>query len=166
MLAFCTQVLVGYLYANLVEWLYHRYIQHGLGKKRGSRFRTHWKDHHGVVRRNGYYDDSYKFSGVMEDPMREIFELLVGALIHAPLFYVFPYFAGYLWFHALLYFMIHRKSHLDPEWAKRWAPWHYDHHMGKNQDANWCVTPPLWDYILGTRLYFLASKDYNNHTNK
>ena len=37
---------------------------------------------------------------------------------------------------------------------RRWAPWHYDHHMGKNQDANWCVTFPLWDHILGTRIHY------------
>ena len=56
---------------------------------------------------------------------------------------------------ALAYFLIHRKSHLDPSWAKKYAPWHYDHHMGKNQDANWCVTFPLWDHILGTRKHYL-----------
>jgi hypothetical protein len=31
-------------------------------------------------------------------------------------------------------------------------PWHYDHHMNSNQDANWCVTKPWFDYILGTRV--------------
>jgi hypothetical protein len=31
-------------------------------------------------------------------------------------------------------------------------PHHYDHHMGSNQDANWCVSYPWFDWILGTRL--------------
>lgn len=35
---------------------------------------------------------------------------------------------------------MHRRSHLEPEWAKKRIPWHYDHHMNSNQDANWCVT--------------------------
>ena len=49
------------------------------------------------------------------------------------------------------YYFVHKKAHLNPEWAKEKLPWHYEHHMGKNQDSNWCVTFPLWDYILGTR---------------
>lgn len=31
-------------------------------------------------------------------------------------------------------------------------PWHYDHHMNSNQDANWCVTKPWFDYLMGTRV--------------
>jgi hypothetical protein len=41
---------------------------------------------------------------------------------------------------------------LDPEWGKKTIPWHYDHHMNTNQDANWCVTKPWFDYISGTRV--------------
>jgi len=47
---------------------------------------------------------------------------------------------------------MHRKSHLDVEWGKKWMPWHWDHHMGRDQNANWGVTLPLWDYALGTRV--------------
>ena len=159
MLSFCLQILVGFLYANLFEWIWHKYVFHGLGKKRNSRFRSHWRKHHSKVRRSGYYDLDYKFTGITDDPMREVFELFIASLVHVPLFFIFPYFAGYLWVHSAMYFMIHRKSHLDPQWAKKWVPWHYDHHMGKNQDANWCVTFPFWDYILGTRLYFLRDQE-------
>ena len=49
---------------------------------------------------------------------------------------------------------IHRRCHVDVEWGKRNFPWHYDHHMGKNQDANWGVTNPLWDHILKTRIKY------------
>ncbi|RYZ84400.1 MAG: hypothetical protein EOO68_31675, partial [Moraxellaceae bacterium] len=28
----------------------------------------------------------------------------------------------------------------------------YDHHMNSNQDANWCVTRPWFDYVMGTRI--------------
>mgnify|MGYP007089505962 CR=1 FL=1 len=51
---------------------------------------------------------------------------------------------------CIVYF-IHKKSHLDPEWCKEKLPWHYDHHMGKNQNTNWCVVHPLADYLMGTR---------------
>jgi sterol desaturase/sphingolipid hydroxylase (fatty acid hydroxylase superfamily) len=36
--------------------------------------------------------------------------------------------------------------------GKRTIPWHYDHHMNSNQDANWCVTRPWFDYVMGTRV--------------
>lgn len=29
---------------------------------------------------------------------------------------------------------------------------HYDHHMNASQHANWCVTKPWFDYIMGTRV--------------
>ena len=46
---------------------------------------------------------------------------------------------------------MHRRAHLQPEWARK-IPWHYDHHMNSNQDANWCVTKPWFDYLMGTRV--------------
>lgn len=39
------------------------------------------------------------------------------------------------------------------EWGRRAIPWHDDHHMNTAQDANWCVTRPWWDYIMGTRVF-------------
>jgi sterol desaturase/sphingolipid hydroxylase (fatty acid hydroxylase superfamily) len=154
---------LAFLYANLVEWIWHKYVFHGVGKKKGSKFSSHWRLHHRDVRKSGGFDLSYQaFTGIKDDPMREVFELTLGALLHTPLFFIFPYFAATVWIHAIAYFLIHRKSHLDIVWAKKWAPWHYDHHMGKNQDANWCVTLPVWDHILGTRLYFLKHQEYNN----
>ncbi len=53
---------------------------------------------------------------------------------------------------AANYYYIHRRTHLEPDWAVKKIPWHYDHHMNSNQDANWCVTKPWFDYILGTRV--------------
>ena len=41
-------------------------------------------------------------------------------------------------------------------------PWHYDHHMNSNQDANWCVTKPWFDYILGTRVISSAKLQEQN----
>ena len=36
--------------------------------------------------------------------------------------------------------------------AREHLPWHVDHHLGRNQDTNWCVTKPWFDYIMGTRV--------------
>ncbi len=46
----------------------------------------------------------------------------------------------------------------DPEWGKEHLPWHYDHHMGPNQDSNWCVTKPWFDDLLGTRERYLGTE--------
>jgi len=37
------------------------------------------------------------------------------------------------------------------EWGKKKMPWHYDHHMGKNQDSNWGVTVEWPDKLFNTR---------------
>ncbi|MDE2422566.1 MAG: hypothetical protein KGO49_15470, partial [Gammaproteobacteria bacterium] len=60
------------------------------------------------------------------------------------------------------YWKVHAKSHLDPEYAKKRIPWHYDHHMTSNQNANWCVTRPWFDYIMGTRVITTASQTETN----
>ena len=68
-----------------------------------------------------------------------------------PLIPVAPFFVGTMWYSAANYYVKHRRSHLDVEWAKEHLPWHYDHHMGPNQHANWCVTWPWFDFVMGTR---------------
>ena len=60
------------------------------------------------------------------------------------------------------YYYLHRRAHLEPEWAKKKLPWHYDHHMNSNQDANWCVTKPWFDYLLGTRVISSADLQEQN----
>jgi hypothetical protein len=40
---------------------------------------------------------------------------------------------------------------LDANWAKRYLPWHYAHHLGNIEDGNWCITWPLFDFLMGTK---------------
>ena len=141
------QVLVALVLANLYEWVLHRYVLHGLGKKKTNPFHFHWT-HHRVVRKSGGYDDEYE---KLVPLSKEARWLLVTFVLHLPLLWVFPYAVATLGIHAIAYYFLHRKAHMDVEWGKRWLPWHYDHHLGKNQDLNWCVLFPLWDHILGTR---------------
>ena len=47
---------------------------------------------------------------------------------------------------------------MDPEWAREHAPWHYDHHMGPNPEANWCITSPFFDEMMGTREPYLGTE--------
>ena len=58
---------------------------------------------------------------------------------------------------AVDYYRKHKRSHLDPAWAREHLPWHYDHHMGPDQDANWCVTHPFFDWVLSTRQEYLGT---------
>jgi len=63
---------------------------------------------------------------------------------------------------ACNYYYIHRRAHLEPDWAMKKIPWHYDHHMNSNQDANWCVTKPWFDYLMGTRVISSADLQEQN----
>jgi sterol desaturase/sphingolipid hydroxylase (fatty acid hydroxylase superfamily) len=72
--------------------------------------------------------------------------------VHLPLLWVAPYFTFAVLFSSFNYLYRHRKAHIDVEWGKKHMPHHYDHHMGPNQDANWCVSYPWFDWILGTRV--------------
>ena len=161
---FVSQVILGILYANLVEWLIHKYIFHGtrLGKSRTGKFNHHWRDHHRTCRKNNYVDEVYKGKWYTQAISREALELSFLSLLHFPLFFIAPVFSTTISAWSYVYYFIHSKSHRDPEWSKRWTPWHWDHHMGKNQDANWCVTIPIMDHILGTRVYYYGTLEYNN----
>ena len=149
-------ILGAVCYANALEWVAHRYLLHGLGKSKTSPFAYHWHYHHRESRTHGYYDRGYERS--LYDPAAHRPEALgmVGlAVLHLPLLPVAPLAYTVLATHAALYVAVHKRSHLDPVWARRWLPWHYDHHMAPDQDANWCVTFPLFDHILGTRVPFV-----------
>lgn len=153
------QILFGLFYANAGEWLIHKYILHEQGRKKGSIWRFHYSEHHKNCRQNNFRDTDYE-SSVFEwnAQGKEAISLVAIGLVHAPLFPVSPFFIGAVWFSLGNYYYLHKKSHLEPEWGKKNLPWHYDHHMGKDQDKNWCVTFPLFDYIMGTRIQF----DYSN----
>jgi hypothetical protein len=142
----------GLLYANAVEWLVHRYVLHGPGKNKDSFWRFHWAEHHKNARRNRMYDADYEKS-IFDWNARgkEAFGIGLMGLGHLPLFPVAPYFTATVLYACGNYLHRHKKSHLDPEWGRVHMTGHYDHHMGLNQDSNWCVTRPWFDWIMGTR---------------
>ena len=88
---------------------------------------------------------------------------MVAAGVSSALFYpISKGMAAAAVYSACNYFSIHRRAHLEPEWAMKKIPWHYDHHMNANQDANWCVTKPWFDYLLGTRVISAANLQEQN----
>ena len=156
--------LVGLVVANGFEWIAHKYILHGThrsGKPRYSpvpeSMKSHW-EHHREVRKTAFHDHGYVEGISNWRTKNEIVSLAVVATSTSLMFY--PVSKGMAFaavYSACNYYYIHRRAHLEPDWAMKKIPWHYDHHMNSNQDANWCVTKPWFDYVLGTRV--ISSKD-------
>ncbi len=150
---------LGLLYANAIEWASHRYLQHGLGRKKKSFWAFHWHEHHRNVRRNGHHDPDYLRSRVgFHAQGKETLAVAVACAVHLPLLPVAPFFTVGTWYYAVKSYRAHKKSHLDVEWAKKNVPWHYDHHMGPDQDANWCTLYPWFDDLMGTRRPYLGTE--------
>ena len=144
---------LGLLYANAGEWVIHKYILHGLGRRKSSFWSFHWHEHHRAARQHQMVDDAYArpLSG-WNAQTKEAAALALTALAHLPLLPVAPFFVGAAWYAMANYYRVHRRAHLDPAWAAAHLPWHADHHLGKNPDANWCVTRPWFDRLMGTRV--------------
>ena len=150
---------LGLVYANALEWLIHKYLLHGVGRNKKSIWAFHWHEHHQSARKHAFVDEAYSASlRSWDTKTKEIVSLLAIALAHVPLFFVAPWFTVAAWLSAANYFRVHRKAHMNPQWAREHLPWHFDHHMGPNQNANWCATFPLFDWLLGTREHYLAAE--------
>lgn len=151
--------IAGLVVANAFEWVAHKYVLHGTHRVAQPRFspvpksmKSHW-EHHREVRKTDFNDAGYVEGIANWRTRNEIGSLAVTVAIFAPLFYpISKGMSAAVLYSAVNYYYVHRRAHLEPEWAKRKIPWHYDHHMNANQDANWCVTKPWFDYILGTRV--------------
>jgi sterol desaturase/sphingolipid hydroxylase (fatty acid hydroxylase superfamily) len=145
-------VPIGLLYSNAVEWVVHKYFLHKLGKKKGSFWQFHWREHHKNVRKYGMKDPDYQ-KPITDWNARgkEAAGILLLCAAHLPLLKVAPFFTGTVFYAGFNYLRKHRRSHRDPEWAMKHMKWHVDHHLGKDQDQNWCVTQPWFDRLVGTR---------------
>lgn len=150
---------IGLLYANAGEWLIHKYVLHGAGKKKSSFWSFHFHEHHRNARKHAFVDPDYARSLFgWHAQTKETLGVVMLAVVHLPLLPVFPFFTGAVVYSAAHYYRVHKRAHQDPEWAKEHLPWHYDHHMGANQDANWGVTRPWFDDLLGTREPYLGTE--------
>jgi sterol desaturase/sphingolipid hydroxylase (fatty acid hydroxylase superfamily) len=79
-------------------------------------------------------------------------------LAHVPLLPIAPWFTVTLFASGVQYYRVHKRSHLDTDWAREHIPWHYDHHMGPDQDANWGVRSDWVDRLLGTRVEYAGTE--------
>ncbi len=94
---------------------------------------------------------------------KEAAALLVAALLHLPLARRAPWFTAGVMLSIANYYRVHKRSHRDPAWARTHLPWHYDHHMGPDQHANWCVSHDWFDRILGTRKPWVGTPEEAAH---
>lgn len=158
MVVFGIGVCLGVLYAQVMEWAIHRFVLHGMGRKRGHPLSFHFHQHHRAARLNHFRDDVYNRQPFQWNASgKELFALFVLGVLHLPLILVVPGFTVGGLFGLVRYYWLHRKSHLEPEWCRQHLPWHYDHHMAPNQHANWGVTTDWVDRLMGTREYYLGS---------
>lgn len=149
---------LGLLYANAGEWAIHKYVLHGHGRSPTSPWAYHLHEHHLAVSRLGGHDPAYKkLRPEWNGQTKELLGLSALAAAHLPLAPVAPWFTAGVLFSIGRYYYVHRRSHLDPAWGRAHAPWHTDHHLGPNQERNWCVTWPWFDHILGTREAYVGT---------
>lgn len=150
---------IGIATAHVLEWAVHKHVLHGLGKRKGSFFAFHFRDHHQVCRRNEMADDMYKGSVLQWNAAgKEMALLVAGGVATLPLVPFAPFFSITVMACGARYFILHRRAHLDPNWAREHLPWHVDHHMGPDQEQNWGVTMEWVDRLLGTRVPYLGTE--------
>ena len=151
---------IGIFYANCAEALFHRYVLHGLGKNPNSFWAFHWREHHRTSRQNDFYDHAYKRAPFrsLDAYTKELLAVAASLVAHLPLFPVAPFFVSTLAVCSVKYHRAHRKAHLDPQWARENMPWHYDHHMGPNQECNWGVVKPWYDELMRTRVRYVGTE--------
>jgi hypothetical protein len=133
--------LAGVFYANLVEYIVHRYLFHGYGKKGSSVFAFHIREHHLTATRNGFID--------LRASRKELIGMPIAILIHTPLWLLSPTLFLTVSIYGILFVVIHNMLHRHPVFAKRYFWWHWNHHM-RNQNKSWGVVLPLTDIITGT----------------
>ena len=131
----------GILYANLMEFFVHKYLFHGLGKKKNSIFAFHIRQHHMVARKNGFVDR--KFS------LNEFIGIPILMLVHSPILWLSPHMYAAIWIYAILFVVVHNTLHRNPAIAKKYFWWHWNHHM-QNQNKSWAVVVPISDVFFRT----------------
>lgn len=149
MFGFVLQVAIAWAYSHVLEYCLHRWLLHNRHRK--VWFKTHFGDHHKIARRNMMLDSkAYKPIEIAGDP--ELKGLIALGILHAPIAIWWPFAYVMLIWAAVNYFLVHRRAHQDFRWARDHVPWHYDHHMGPDQNMNWGVRLPWVDILAGTRV--------------
>ena len=132
---------LGLVFARIVEWWVHKVLFHQKGKKKGSPFAFHLREHHADCIKGDYHDDNFS--------SRELLGLIFLTVSHIPIYFLSPSFYVALLSYAIAFHVLHGYSHKNPQWAKKYQPWHWKHHM-ENPNKNWNVVLPIADWIMRT----------------
>lgn len=133
--------LLGIFLANIIEYSVHKYLFHGLGKKKKSVFAFHLRKHHIIARKNNFIDKKVS--------AHEFLGLPALILLFFPVYYLSPPTFYGLIVYAILFILLHNLQHKYPEIAKKYFWWHWNHHM-RNQNKSWNVVLPITDILTGT----------------
>ncbi len=136
-------LILAWVYGHLLEYSIHRWVLHPFGKRKSNPLSFHWKGHHRHARSHHMLDGW---------SWREVAGVAAVVGIHLPTALISPWFAVGLVGSGVSYLYTHTRAHSKPNWALSKVPWHYAHHMGRVQDANWGVRSDWVDRLAGTRL--------------
>ena len=133
--------ILGTVYASFLEWWVHKKLFHELGRKKGSFWAFHLREHHADCIKNNFHDDQFS--------RRETLGLFFLSIIHLPILLISPMFYCATVVYAIAFIILHNLGHRNPSWAKKYQNWHWKHHM-KDPNKNWNVVLPLADWIMRT----------------
>jgi len=151
MIVWILQFCLGLFIANAGEWAVHRYLLHGLGKNPNSIWAYHLHEHHLIAKQLNMLDPGYqKCPKTLNSQAKELIVLISILILNAPFFWIANGYAWGISIAVISYYLIHRHAHINIIWAKQYLPWHYQHHT-INSNANWCISYPLFDYLMQTR---------------
>ena len=160
------QFMGGWLYGHFIEYAIHRWALHGPGKKKDSLLSFHFHEHHREARRTLMGDSFYRKFG-WNGPTKELVGIFLLLMFHSPIIFIAPYFFAALVFSSISYYVYHLKAHLNPEWARVHLSWHYDHHMGPNQNMNYGIRLDVIDRLLGTHeIYYGTAAERRDHSRR
>ena len=159
MLSIALQLFGGWVYGHFFEYAVHRWLLHGPMKKKGSLLSFHFSQHHKNARKNRFEDFDYdKPFELGNAANKELISLTLAAAIHLPFVFYLPWFFGISMVSLCSYYYHHYRAHVDPKWGKKNLPWHYDHHMGKNQNMNFGVRSDFFDKLFNTKEDYAKEK--------
>ena len=153
------QISIAWIYGLFFEYAIHRWVLHSFGMKRANLFSFHFHEHHAVARRNAMHDDKYVYKKwEINSRTKELIGLMLLVFLHTPIAIVFPWAFATIVISAISYYRVHLKSHVNVEWARIALSWHYDHHMGPNQNKNFGVRSDFFDKVFNTRSKYYGTR--------
>ena len=143
-------ILLAWIYSHLLEYCLHRFVLHDPKRGRGIFFKHHFSEHHRSARQLNMKDPKYLNRGLGLFFHYEVSTLSLLALLHIPVLFFSPVAYLTLVVASVCYFAVHVLQHRYPSVMCKITPWHYWHHMGKDQHLNYGVRLPVFDILFGT----------------